>query len=316
MSEHVLILNKDAKWFAEQLSPICGGYVFHPAETYDEAKSFFDEAEILIGLAPFLRDELFLAMPKLKWVHALTTGVDNLLRSPALKHDVVLSNSNGFHGPQMSELAFLLMLSAARDYPRMIENQNNQNWERWPQPLLYGKTACILGLGVIAESMIARCNAFGMTVTGVSDGRKTMDGLAKIYTRAELPEAAAQCDYLIVLVPYAPATHHIIDDKVLTALGSQSVLINLARGGCVDEVALKKHLDAGAVKAAGIDVFETEPLPANDPLWKTQNALITPHIGGMSDIYHEQVLPVIIDNLKAWKSGGAEALPGHILRGE
>lgn len=315
MAEQVLVYNRDAHWFAEQLGQQVEGLIYHPAVTDDEALHLASKCEILIALAPQISDDLLNAMPQLKWVHALTTGVDNLLQSDAFPDDVALSNSGGFHGPQMSELTFLLMLSAARDYPRMIENQSANKWERWPQPLLAGKTICIVGLGAIAEELAKRCQAFDMRLTGVSDGRTEMDGFAKIYPRGELQIAASDCDFLVVLVPYSPSTHHLIDDKVFKAMGDHAVLINVSRGGCVDETALKEHLDRGSIKAAGIDVFAQEPLPPGNPLWATENALITPHIGGMSDIYPQQVLPVVIENLQAWKTGGAAVLPALVKRG-
>lgn len=312
VDEKVLILGKDANWYADALASQCSGYNFTVALTPEAISPQNCDADILIGFAPYLPDKLIAAMPRLKWIHALTTGVDNLLQSDAVSQDIVISNSNGFHGPQMAELAFLLMLSATRNYTHMADNQKARKWERWSQPLLMGKTACIVGLGAIAEELVVRCNAFGMHVTGVSDGRASMVGVAQIYNRSELTQAATDADFLIVLVPYSSSTHHIIDDAVLIALGPQSVLINIARGGCVDEAAVKNHLEAGTIKAAGMDVFQTEPLPADNPLWSTPGALITPHIGGMSDVYNEQVLPVIIENLKAWKAGGAQALPGLI----
>lgn len=316
MVENVLIFNRDARWFADQLSQHVGEFAYLAAEAEAEALAHAGSSDILIALAPQISDKLLNHIPQLKWVHALTTGVDNLLHSKALSQDVVLSNSGGIHGPQMSELTFLLMLAALRDYPRMLDNQRARKWYRWPQPLLFEKTVCIVGLGAIAEALAERCHAFGMRITGVSDGRASMDGFARVYPRGALLEAAAECDFLVVLVPYSPSTHHLIDDSVLRAMGEHSILINVARGGCVDEVALKEHLDQGSIRAAGIDVFEAEPLPENSPLWTNEGALITPHIGGMSDIYPQQVLPVVIDHLQAWQAGGADALPARINRGD
>lgn len=315
MVQQVLIYNSDAQWFAEQLDQNVQGFQYRAAETEIEAIEHAADSEILIALAPQISDELLIAMPQLRWVHALTTGVDNLLQSKALPDRVALSNSGGFHGPQMSELTFLLMLAATRDYSRMLDNQRAQKWERWPQPLLSGKTVCIVGLGAIAEALAKRCEAFDMRITGVSNGRSSMDGFAKIYSRNALHEAAADCDFLVVLVPYSSATHHLINDAVLSAMGDQAILINIARGGCVDEVALKAHLDRGSIRAAGVDVFAKEPLPRDDPMWTAQRALITPHIGGMSDNYSQQVLPVVIENLQAWRSGGADNLPSLVKRG-
>ncbi|MBX2837241.1 MAG: D-2-hydroxyacid dehydrogenase, partial [Gammaproteobacteria bacterium] len=89
-----------------------------------------------------------------------------------------------------------------------------------------------MGLGAIAEALAVRCQAFGMCITGVSDGQATMDGVDKIYPRKALSEAASECDFLVVLVPYSAATHHLIDDEVFRAMGEHAILVNVARGGC------------------------------------------------------------------------------------
>ncbi|MGI9449910.1 MAG: D-2-hydroxyacid dehydrogenase [Geminicoccaceae bacterium] len=316
MREKVLIINSDADWFVSQLSAAYPTFSFSAAQSSEQAMETAPKADILIGLAPALSEPLLLSMTNLKWIHALTTGVDNLVNSSSLSPDVFLSNSSGFHGPQMSELAVLLMLSTLRDYPRMLENQKAKRWERWPQPLLYGRTACIVGLGSIAEALVERLLAFGMTVTGVSDGRSRVPGVARVYRRSELVIAAGDTDFLIVLVPYSAGTHHLVNDAVIAAMRPDAILINLSRGGCVDEDALTKHIQAGTIRAAALDVFEQEPLPKDNALWGTPGITLTPHIGGMSDIYREQVLPSVINNLNAWARGGGSALPDRIKHGE
>ena len=315
MRENVLILNIDADWFVDQLGAACPAFSFSAAQSPEQALEIAPEADILIGLAPALSEPLLQSMTKLKWIHALTTGVDNLVTSSSLGPDVFLSNSSGFHGPQMSELAVLLMLSTLRDYPRMLENQKARQWERWPQPLLYGKTACIVGLGSIAEALVERLRAFDMTVTGVSDGRTEVPGVARVYRRSELAAAACDTDFLIVLVPYSRETHHLVNDAVIVAMRPDAILINLSRGGCLDEQALARHVQAGTIRAAALDVFEQEPLPKDSALWGMPGITLTPHIGGMSDIYREQVLPSVINNLNAWAKGGGTALPDRIERG-
>jgi D-2-hydroxyacid dehydrogenase (NADP+) len=314
MTDHVLIVNKEAQWYAEKLGKSCPSFQFHAAESIEQALPLAASMNILIGLAPELKENLLAVMPKLQWIHALTTGVDNLLVSSALGPGVVLSNSSGFHGPQMSELAVLLMLSTLRDFPSIMDNQRSGSWTRWPQPLLQDKTACIVGLGSIAVALAARLLPFGMTLTGVSDGRKLVDGFSKIYRRSELTEAAKKADFLIVLVPYSASTHHIIDDSIIAAMRSNAILINLARGGCVDEAAVQAHLQRGTIRAAALDVFATEPLPPDSPLWQTRGLTITPHLGGFSDNYQEQVLPIVIEHLNSWASGGGKSLPTMIQR--
>ena len=314
MKEHVLIMNSDAEWFADQLSVACPGFRYSTASGVEGALAHAPAADILIGLAPAISEPLIETASSLKWVHALTTGVDNLLNSPALSPNVALSNSSGFHGPQMSELAVLLMLSILRDFPRMLDNQKARRWERWPQPLLQGKSVCVIGVGSIAETLAACLNAFGMTVTGVSDGRSDAPGFAALHRRSAIGEAVGSVDFVIVLTPYTAQTHHIVGDAVLSAMDEGAILINLSRGGCVDEEAVVSHLRRGSIRAAALDVFGTEPLPPESPLWETLGVTITPHIGGVSDNYREQVLPVVIENLNAWASGGAAALPNRIER--
>ena len=314
MNERVLVMDSDAQWFAGQLAEACPGFSYAAAESPERAMEFAPEAEILVGLAPALVEPLIQSMKNLKWIHALTTGVDNLVNSTSIAPDVFLSNSRGIHGPQMSELAILLMLSTLRDYPRMLGNQRAKRWERWPQPLLQGRTVCIVGVGSIAEALAARLVALEMTVTGVSDGRSKVPGFTRIYKRADLVTAASCADFVVVLTPYSPQTRHIVGDAVIAAMQPDAILINLSRGGCVDEDAVKRHLAAGAIRAAALDVFEQEPLAPDSTLWDAPGVTITPHIGGVSDNYREQVLPVVIKNLDAWARGGGPALPDRIER--
>jgi len=214
----------------------------------------------------------------------------------------------------MSELAFLMMLNLNRDAPRKLRNQHQKRWERWPQRLLLDKTVAIVGVGAIAEDLAVRCNAFGMRVIGVSDGRTEAPGFAKIVKRAALASVAAESDFPVVLTPYDASTHHIIDARIFEAMPPHAYLVNISRGGCVDETALLDALESGDIAGAGLDVFATEPLPADDLLWAAPNLLITPHIGGMADIYKQQALPLVAANLNAYAADGPGALRGLIKR--
>lgn len=310
----VLIFDRNAGWYAEQLGRLCPGYRFVTAASHEKAMRLAGEAEILIALAPLIRPELVAAMPKLQWIQALTAGIDNLVAMAELPPEVTLTNCSGFHGPQMSELALLLMLSLARDFPAMLANQQAADWQRWPQPLLAGKTACLVGLGSIAETLAKRCAAMDMRLTGVSNGRSRVNGFDRIHKRDEIASAARDADFLIVIVPYSSETHHIIDAETLDAMKRSAFLINISRGGCVDERALLSALDSGKLAGAGLDVFETEPLPAKSPLWHHPKIIVTPHIGGMADIYHQQALPIIAENLTCYRRDGADGLAGKFDR--
>jgi phosphoglycerate dehydrogenase-like enzyme len=196
----------------------------------------------------------------------------------------------------------------------MQGNQKRHVWERWPQKLLWGKTAVLVGIGPIAEELAVRCAAFGMRLIGISDARSEAPHFEKILPRTGLQEAAAEADFLVMLVPLSSQTHHMIDDGVLGAMKKTGILINLARGPVVDEKALVKALLDGRIGGAALDVFEVEPLPSDSLLWEMPNVIVTPRIGGMSDVYAEQVLPLVVHNLRCFLDGRPEDMK-NVVRG-
>lgn len=310
----VLIRDTNASWYADELQRLCPNYRYLTATDHDTTLAQAPEAEIIIGHAPYLTEPIIAAAAKLEWIQSLTSGVDSLLAMPALDPAVALTNCGGLHGPQMSELVFLMMLNLNRNYPTMLANQQTRKWERWPQPLLLNKTITIAGIGRVAEELAQRCNAFGMTVVGVSDGRSEVAGFDRIYKRKDLHAAAAECDFLVCLMPYDASSHHIIDASVFAAMPSSATFISMSRGDCVDEDALKEALRNGQIAAAGLDVFANEPLRPDDPIWSTPNVLITPHIGGMSDVFRQQVLPRLATNLTAFAADKTARLQGLVTR--
>lgn len=294
-------------WYVAQLGAEFPGHRFHAAHSAEEAMALAPETEVFIGIGPKMSPELVAAMPRLEWVQSLTTGVDNLLAMEAMPRHVAISRVIGVQGPQMSELALTLMLALARRIPAVLAAQGRRDWDRRPQALLHGKTVCLLGLGSIAETLAPYCRTLGMDVTGVSS-RSDAPYVSRIYPRDRLQDAVAEADFLVVLVPLSAATRHIVDRAVLRAMKPTAFLINIARGGCVDETALLDALKNGDIAGAGVDVFETEPLPKSDPLWDAPNVILTPHVGGFADIYHQQCLPTVAGNCRLYFEGGPEAL--------
>jgi phosphoglycerate dehydrogenase-like enzyme len=203
----------------------------------------------------------------------------------------------------MSELAFMYMLGLTRNVRRVLADQAAHRWARRGQVLLSGKTVLIVGIGAISEALAARCQAFGMRVVGISDARDTAEGFDEVHNRGALVAQAARADYVVALVPYSPATHHMISAEVLAAMKPSAVFINIARGKVVDEAALIAALREGRIAGAGLDVFAEEPLPVNSPLWDMENVIITPRIGGMSDTYAQQLAPLVLENLRLFLAG-------------
>ena len=260
-------------------------------------------AEAVLGHHFQFDDVLLARAPKLRWIQSLTTGTDAILRLRLLSHEVLVTSTRGMHGPQMSELVFLDMLALARDFPRMLRNQQNGRWERWAQPLLLGKTVVIVGVGAISETLAPRCKAFGMNVYGVSGSPRQPPGFDRIFHRREFEQAAAEADFLVLVVPLTEETQNLVDARVLAAMKRSAFLINVARGGVLDEGALTEALREGRLAGASLDVYRQTPLPSDSPLWNHERLILTPLVGGMSDIYLEQAYPIVRRNLQYFLAG-------------
>ena len=272
------------------------------------------DCNVLIGFGPGLNDEVFDRNQNLKFVQSLGTGVDGIADRPGLAKDVPVASMRGMHGPQMSELAFMVMLSLSRNFPKTLENQENHLWERWEPRVLYKKTVGLLGVGLIAEALAKRCKAFDMNVVGISGSSREVENIDEMRSRATLAEAVKDLDYLIVLAPMTPENKNLINAEILEAMKPSAYLVNIARGGILDDDALIDALKSGGIAGAGLDVFEKEPLPADSPFWDVPNLIITPHNGGMSETYVEQAMPVIETNLRALLSGKPEDMINVVER--
>lgn len=295
-------------WYVEQLRDEFPEFDFVAAYSLDDAIAAGPRASVMAGIAPQMTSALIAAMPRLEWVQSLTTGIDNLLQMAEMPAGIPITRVVGVQGPQMSEHALTLMLCLARGIPDVLIKQRDRVWDRQPQQVLFGKTVCLLGLGQIADRLASYCKVLGMRVTGISNGRSSAPNVDTVFPRSQIGQAAAEADFFVVLVPLSPETRHIVDAGVLSKMKPTAYLINIARGGCVDEAALHEALVNQRIAGAGIDVFETEPLPSDHPLWRSPNTIVTPHVGGFAEIYHKQGLPIFRQNLQTYAVGGPSAL--------
>jgi phosphoglycerate dehydrogenase-like enzyme len=245
---------------------------------------------------------------KLKWIQALGTGVDNIVDLPSLGKEVVVTNVRGIHGAPVSEATIAFMLSLARDMPRSVRAQEQSKWERWPSALLAGKTVGILGVGLIAEYLAPICKTFGMTVVGISGSPRETRHFDRMAHRNDLTKVVGDLDFLVVLTPLSAETRNIVREKVFAAMKPTAYLVNVARGGVVDEPALIAALEAGKIAGAGLDVFSQEPLPSDNPLWKTKNLTIFSHLGGYSQGYEDRAMPTIAGNMGKFLAGDLKSM--------
>src|ERR1700688_3402535 len=270
---------------------------------HNDVGPYIADTDILLCFSPPMADHVVRDAPKLKWIQALGTGVDNIVDLPSLGKEVIVTNIRGIHGPPVAEATIAYMLSLARDLPRAARAQDKGQWERWPAQLLDGKTVGILGVGLIAEYLAPICKQFGMTVIGISGSPRSVKGFDRMAVRNDLVKVAFEVDYLVVLTPVTAETRGIIGDKVLAAMKPSAYLINVARGGVVDEPALIAALESGKIAGAALDVFTQEPLPAHSPLWRTKNVTIFSHLGGYSHGYEDRAMPTIAGNMSKFLAG-------------
>jgi D-2-hydroxyacid dehydrogenase (NADP+) len=272
-----------------------------PIKNVRDADPHLATADVLITFGPHLRDHaeyVLGAAKQLKWIQALGTGVDNIADRKNFRSEIILTNIHGIHGAAISEAALMAMLNLSRHTARYLRNQERHAWERWPCRLIEGKTVGIFGIGAIALALAPRCKAMGMRVIGISSAKRAVAGFDAVYGRDELERAVAEVDHLVVLTPYSRETHHSIDAAVLAAMKPSATLINLARGGVVDEDALFAALKSNAIAGAALDVFSKEPLPAEHALWSLSNVMITPHAAAFYDDYVHRALEVIRENMR------------------
>ena len=275
---------------------------------HNDVGPYIADTDILLCFSPPMADHVVRDAPKLKWIQALGTGVDNIVDLPSLGKEVVVTNIRGIHGPPVAEATIAYMLSLARDLPRAARAQEKGQWERWPAQLLAGKTVGILGVGLIAEYLATVCKALNMTVIGVTGTPRAVKSFDRMVGRGDLLSIAPEFDFLVVLLPMSAESRNIVGEKIFAAMKPSAYLVNVARGGVVDETALIKALESGKIAGAALDVYAQEPLPATSPLWKTKNVTMFSHLGGYSQGYEDRAMPTIAGNMAKFLVGDLKSM--------
>ena len=275
---------------------------------HNDVGPYIADTDILFCFSPPMADHVVRDAPRLKWIQALGTGVDNIIDLPSLGKEVLVTNVRGIHGAPVSEATIAYMLSLARDLPRASVAHDKGQWERWPAALLAGKTVGILGVGLIAEYLAPICKALHMTVIGISGSPREAKGFDRMAHRDDFVKVVPELDFLVALAPLTAETRGIVGARVFAAMKPTAYLVNVARGGVVDEPALIAALEAGKIAGAALDVFAQEPLPASSPLWRTKNVTIFSHLGGYSQGYEDRAMPTIAGNMAKFLSGDLKSM--------
>jgi len=234
------------------------------------------------------------------WVHSIQAGVDRFSLAAFESAGVVLTNSAGIHDESVGETVAGYMLSFARRLHRHRDAQRERTWRppAWDEAFtLAGETVCVVGLGTLGRGVVERANALGMTVTGVRRSGDPVEGVERVATPDRLPEAVADARFVVLAVPLTDETRGLVGPDELAAMRPDAYLVNVARGGVVDQDALVAALRDGALAGAALDVFEVEPLPAESPLWDLEEVVVSPHCAAFTRDYYRDVGALVRENL-------------------
>jgi len=230
----------------------------------------------------------------IQWVHARSAGIEHCTSETLAASSVVMSNAKGHFSSTLAEYGMLACGYFAKDFPRLLKNQKDANWEKYSVLELRGATMGIVGYGDIGQATARLAKAYGMKVIALKRKRRdTEDPVCdEIYYSQENPQAlnqlCAASDYIYVATPLTPETTGLIGKEQFETMKPSTVLINVGRGPVIDEEAMIEALKAKKIKGAGLDVFAVEPLPSDSPLWKLNNVLVSPHNMDQTDTFMQE----------------------------
>ena len=270
------------------------------AETPDDIAARIGDADVIFAWRPeraTLEPNLSRAR-RLRWIQTASAGVDRLLFPALVEADVVVTNARGVFDDAMAEYAIACILVFAKDLAATIADSRRAVWHyRYTEPV-QGRSLLVLGPGPIGTAVARRASALGMRVEAIaSAGRPASAPYDRVRGPDALGDALGAADYVVNTLPLTERTRHLLDDAAFEAMRPTARLVNLGRGATVDEAALVRALRRGAIAGAALDVFETEPLPSDSPLWRMPNVIVSPHMSGDLEGWEERVVDVFARNL-------------------
>lgn len=258
-------------------------------------------SEILLRwdfLSDAVREAWRAADEGLRWVHTASAGVDLLVFPGLVESDVVLTNSRGVFDAPIAEYVLGLVLALGKDLPATLAFQRDAVWRHRVTQRVSGTRAVVVGSGPIGRAIAELLAAVGIDAALV--GRRA--GLG-VHAFDELDGLLPEADWLVLAAPLTPATRGLLDAGRLAALPRRARVVNIGRGGLVEEDALVAALAEGRIAGAALDVFATEPLPADSPLWRQPTVIVSPHMSGDTDTWRADLLAVFADNLDRYRRG-------------
>jgi phosphoglycerate dehydrogenase-like enzyme len=252
------------------------------------------------------------AMPRLRWVHSLTAGIEDLVSEELLRRGVVVTNGAGAYATAIAEYAFAAMVMLARSLPQLVVAHAEGGWVE-EHPLgseLAGKRVGIVGYGGIGRAVAGLCCAAGMSVWGLRRRPAAGDQAPaeRVLTSEDLSELLAESDFIVLAASLNTSIRGLLGPAEFEAIKPGACLVNLSRGALIDEAALASALKSGRLAGAVIDVTVVEPLPQSSELWRLPNLLITPHMSGGSRESRDRAFDILLANLGHYLAGHPEEM--------
>lgn len=284
----------------------------------DDTLARIPEADVLV-VSGFWRNNLLESAGKLKLIQSIGAGYDQFPLAELRKRGIRLASARGVNSAAVSEHAMALALALARQVHTGRDNQSKHLWRGMIGDLskredeLGGKTMLIAGLGTIGSRLAKLAKAFDMRVIATKrDVNASKTAVDELHTPDKFAELVPQADFVVLTCPLTPETADMMNAKTFAVMKPSAFLVNVARGGCVDEAALLAALRAGQIAGAAIDHFKAEPLPADSPFWDIANVLITPHTGGETRNYEDNVIDILLENLDRLSKGRSDLVNGIV----
>ena len=241
--------------------------------------------------------------PRLRWIHATGAGVEHFAPFDWLPENVVFTNNRGVHGARAAEYAIMAVLMLNNRVPEMVTHQREGRWEQTFNTGIAGKTLLVVGVGSVGGSVAEWARRFGMRVIGVRRTARPHPAVDEMRGPEALPDLIPRADYIIATAPATAQTRHLIGAAEIAAIRPGGGIVNYGRARVVDYEALRARLERREISAV-LDVFDPEPLPADSPLWRTPNLVITPHCSSDdAELYIPRTLDLFLGNMRRFLGG-------------
>ncbi len=267
-----------------------------------------DEIEVLLrgwSLGGDPLDRLVGRAPKLRWIHSVSVGVESVLTPCTLLRGLTVTNGRGVFDQPIAEYVMTMILAICRRLPQLLELQRERTWQPIEALEVAQTTIGLVGLGGIGCEVAELARPFGPRIVAIRrrPGAAPIEGVEVLGGIEALPQLLAVSDFVVLALPLTTATDAIIDDAALAGVKPGAWIINVARGGLVDDGAMLRALSAGPLGGAVLDTFREEPLPETSPFYRLSNCIVTPHTSWSSGVVLDRTFDVFCDNLRRYRTG-------------